>query len=959
MQAFHMMDERRASLPMNQDGNADLDEMMAAGGSWKATPLPVGGKPSSSQVMLPGKPDEDGLVQAWRIPSIPDSLSTHDLASAAHGLQASSQQNYTRNNYSHEAVAMPSPASSAHVQTSDMNRQPWTPTHADLVHPGLEAFGAGNSGGFMPVDPSQLLSRWSTAKDPSQDLSRLDFSNHMDSLRSGNPDPANNQEHLLLQQAAAAWGKQPPATGGWPLDHFNNLGPGSSTGGAVQGLPQLATSQSSPINALPDVLDGPTIVGPAGVGGVGMGSVGGAVAGASISAGGAVPGGNGSRRSVACIARDDSNKLATVATLGASFQNGGLAGGSPWSTPTASMAAAQQAQQDKLLGGTPIPMNRNSSPYMSVVGFGDPQRSPTVSRSSMPSMGQGDDITDSQLLGVLSQMPGWQQLGHQDRVMLLHAAHHEMAVQQQQQQQAAQRQQVMAEVVMQQLLQQQQQQQPGAAAAASSAMLGLPPSPLKGMRSNLSSGPQPQSPGFGMGRQHQQQVESPMRMQGGMGGMGMNEEQMLHMMQAVHGSVGGMDDMGWGQQEVAQLLTMHPQAHHGSGAVPPGAHSPTSLLHGDYSLGGNSRSSSYQGPNSGQANNNNSSNGFARMSRHSFARQGPMSSDEPNLAGGLSSSPHNSMGLGALSSNMPGSSGGAAGVRGGRDGLGRDMKLPHKLVMSASQVGLSSQALWALLRHPSLLDMLIKERDALRGGPTSASASTGGMTGNGSGLGSKVGLGMDGRGAGPSVSGGGSVTNTPVKRAGAGAMSGGGAVHGSEGSSHGGTGAATLPTLDPVRRQEEMSKVQRLLVDLMTSTATYLHSSQVQTLLAALGPVASLYDSMHELPVVQKRKRCQEMGEMRAQLMQQQALKDTVQLLATLRHHLHTLTSRLLLLADSSSEGVPLDILLGCMCSELLGLLKPCLSQDILDVFEGFLPHARLALLVFVEFTSVDPAPPK
>ncbi len=170
--------------------------------------------------------------------------------------------------------------------------------------------------------------------------------------------------------------------------------------------------------------------------------------------------------------------------------------------------------------------------------------------------------------------------------------------------------------------------------------------------------------------------------------------------------------------------------------------------------------------------------------------------------------------------------------------------------------------------------------------------------------------------------------------------------------------------------------------------------TQAQGLLQALGPISGLYDSMHELPVVQKRRRCAEMAALREGLLAQKLLREAVTLLATLRHHLHALTGRLLLLADSTSEGVPLDLLLGCLCSDLLALLKTCLppvraraaarggtggpcsraarphhrltrgvcaalrappappAQGVLETFETLLPHARLALLVFVEFTT-------
>ncbi len=129
-------------------------------------------------------------------------------------------------------------------------------------------------------------------------------------------------------------------------------------------------------------------------------------------------------------------------------------------------------------------------------------------------------------------------------------------------------------------------------------------------------------------------------------------------------------------------------------------------------------------------------------------------------------------------------------------------------------MGLSSSTLWALIRHPTLLDMLVKERDTLRGLPPLPAV-----------LAPKGGAGLGG--------GAGTLPGTPTGVAGASPMYG--TPSGKRGV--GGTGGAadSLP-LDVARRQEEMGKVQQLLVELMTSTATYLHSPQVRGACLALLP---------------------------------------------------------------------------------------------------------------------------
>ena len=60
---------------------------------------------------------------------------------------------------------------------------------------------------------------------------------------------------------------------------------------------------------------------------------------------------------------------------------------------------------------------------------------------------------------------------------------------------------------------------------------------------------------------------------------------------------------------------------------------------------------------------------------------------------------------------------------------------------------------------------------------------------------------------------------------------------------------------------------------------------------------------------------------------------------------------------NQGPDGIPIDLLLGSMSSELYHLMKSMLPQEVSDFFGNNLPHPKLAVLVFSEFTSVDPVP--
>lgn len=155
---------------------------------------------------------------------------------------------------------------------------------------------------------------------------------------------------------------------------------------------------------------------------------------------------------------------------------------------------------------------------------------------------------------------------------------------------------------------------------------------------------------------------------------------------------------------------------------------------------------------------------------------------------------------------------------------------------------------------------------------------------------------------------------------------------------------------------QEFTSSRTVLVELMLSAYAFLNSDSMREFYDKLTPVAVLYDEMHELPVVQKRKKCQEMALIRMQLVKDQAFIKILQAVCALRHHLYSL-SRKVLVMNQGPDGIPIDLLLGSMSSELYHLLKNMLPQEVSDFFGNNLPHPKLAVLVFAEFTTVDPMP--
>ncbi|GAX74528.1 hypothetical protein CEUSTIGMA_g1977.t1 [Chlamydomonas eustigma] len=167
------------------------------------------------------------------------------------------------------------------------------------------------------------------------------------------------------------------------------------------------------------------------------------------------------------------------------------------------------------------------------------------------------------------------------------------------------------------------------------------------------------------------------------------------------------------------------------------------------------------------------------------------------------------------------------------------------------------------------------------------------------------------------------------------------------------TRSDTLAVIPPSRTDQhtdsELTNACTVLVQLMLSAYAFLHSEGIQGFFTKLGPIAHLYASMHDLPVAQKRYRNQEMSMLREQLKEDGSFMQILQAVIALRHHLYSLSRK-----DQVFDSVPIDLLLGSMSNELFHLLKASLPAEVLDYFGSGLPHPRLAVLVFMEFTTVD-----
>ena len=68
-------------------------------------------------------------------------------------------------------------------------------------------------------------------------------------------------------------------------------------------------------------------------------------------------------------------------------------------------------------------------------------------------------------------------------------------------------------------------------------------------------------------------------------------------------------------------------------------------------------------------------------------------------------------------------------------------------------------------------------------------------------------------------------------------------------------------------------------------------------------------------------------------------------------------TSSLLPPCHQGPDGIPIDLPLGSMSSELYHLMKGQLPKEVIDFFGNNLPHHKLAVLVISEVTTVDPLP--
>jgi len=183
------------------------------------------------------------------------------------------------------------------------------------------------------------------------------------------------------------------------------------------------------------------------------------------------------------------------------------------------------------------------------------------------------------------------------------------------------------------------------------------------------------------------------------------------------------------------------------------------------------------------------------------------------------------------------------------------------------------------------------------------------------------------------------------------------AAAGTSASADGSGGGAAVQMLSS-QLLSELNSARSVLVQLMLSAYAFLNSPSMEGFFEKLGPVVQLYDDMHELPVVQKRIKCNEMSCIRTQLVKDAAFMQVLQAICALRHHLYSLSRKVLLMnLPSSSDVTPIDLLLGSMSSELYHQVKGLLPPDVSDFFGNSLPHPKLAVLVFVEFTGVDPLP--
>ncbi len=98
--------------------------------------------------------------------------------------------------------------------------------------------------------------------------------------------------------------------------------------------------------------------------------------------------------------------------------------------------------------------------------------------------------------------------------------------------------------------------------------------------------------------------------------------------------------------------------------------------------------------------------------------------------------------------------------------------------------------------------------------------------------------------------------------------SGGGMYPGGVGLAGAAVAAAAAGPPASAQLLAEFDSARHVLVQLMLSAYAFLDSEGVRGFFDGLGPLARVYASMHELPVVQKRYKCQEMAAMRDVLMQ-------------------------------------------------------------------------------------------
>jgi hypothetical protein len=117
-------------------------------------------------------------------------------------------------------------------------------------------------------------------------------------------------------------------------------------------------------------------------------------------------------------------------------------------------------------------------------------------------------------------------------------------------------------------------------------------------------------------------------------------------------------------------------------------------------------------------------------------------------------------------------------------------------------------------------------------------------------------------------------------------------------SSSGGPCSSPTPACTPTvagsggNVQQEFAAAKAQLVQLMTSAHAFVTSDTLSGFFEKLAPVAAIYDAMHDLPVVQKRRSCEQMAGLRAELVADNGFVSILQAASALRDHVYSLSRK-------------------------------------------------------------------